>query len=309
MISVRKEELDQYEQLGSGKYGIVYQINDEIAYKIYRETIMGRDGFPMINPVLCSSKDRIKRLLKRSKELEYTDLIQDIIIIDGHFGGVCIPYYPGCPFETLRYSNYELKKEISRQLIRNNQELKDHLIYPMDYHPGNIMVVNDTAKIIDLDDALTRICRIPNPFFQRTSQRRLNETIQDVFGEFDISLYNKRLIKELKRKRSSYSTSNNWFEQFIEEKEQIKDYLLIHENSNLEEIKELLRNHSFRVIYVLNEKIEDMDKLSKIIDFFQREGISLFDIVLKEKIEHYFTNFPYDNRIIVEEEGKVLKKK
>ena len=307
MITITKEELDQYEQLGSGKYGIVYQVNDEIAYKIYKETIMGKDGFPMINPILCTSKERLNHLLKLSKELKYTDLIQDIILIDGHFGGVCIPYYPGCTLETFRYSNYELKKDISRQLIRNNQELKDHFIYPMDYHPGNIMVVNNNAKIIDLDDALTRFCRIPNPYFQRISLGRLNETIQDVFGEYDISLYGKSLIKDLKRKRSKYSIRQNWLEDFIKEKEQIKDYLLIHEYSNIEEVKECLRNHQFRVIYLLDEK-EDIEWLSRTIEDLRKEGIPLFDFVLKEKLNFYFMNFPCENKVLVDEDAKVLTK-
>lgn len=309
MISIKKEELEQYDQLGSGKYGVIYQIDDNVAYKIYKETIKEKNGHPMINPALCVSNARLKRLLNQSKKLQYTDLIQDIIFIDGYFGGVCIPYYPGCTLETLRYSNYELKKDISRQLIRNNQELKNHFIYPMDYHLGNIMVVNDSAKIIDLDDPLTRICRLPNPFFYLTSLGRLNETIQDLFGEFDITLYGKSLFKELQRKRSSYNTSSNWLEQFIAEKESLNDYLLINSGSNLEAIKELLRNHSFRVIYVLKKEPDNDNLLSAIIEYFKCEGINLFDFVLEEKLNHYFMNFPVDNKVLVDDEAKVLQKK
>lgn len=309
MISIERDELEKYDQLGSGKYGVIYQVDDNIAYKIYKETIMGKDGYPMINPALCASKARLKRLLNRSKRLQYTDLIQDIILIDGYFGGVCIPYYPGCTLETLRYSNYDLKKDISRQLVRNNQELKNNLIYPLDYHLGNVMVVDDTAKIIDLDDPLTRICRLPDLIYSLSSSGRLNETIQDLFGEFDVTLYNKSLFKKLQRKRSSRNSSSNWLENFIKEKESLNDYLLIHSGSNLEEIKELLRNHSFRVIYVLKEKPDNSNLLPAIIEFFKKEGITIFDFVLEEKLNHYFLNFPVDNKVLVDEEAKVLQKK
>ncbi len=308
MISITKEELDQYEQLGSGKYGIVYQINDQVAYKIYKETILGKDGFPMINPVLCSSKSRLKRLIKKSKELKYTDLIQDIILLDGHFGGVCIPYYPGCTLETFRHSSYELKKDISKQLIRNNQELKQHFIYPMDYHPGNIMVVNNTAKIIDLDDSLTRICRIPNPLLQKISTSRLNETIQDIFGEYDLTVYGPIVREKLQRKRVDNTPKKNWLDTFLEEKESIQDYLIINEQSNLETVKELLRNHPYRVIYTLKESTKDWNKLLDIIEHLKVQGINLFDFTLEERLERYFQDFPSDNKILVKEDAHSIKK-
>lgn len=86
MISISKKDLLQYQKISFGKYGTVYQINDNTAYKIYHLYTVDKEGFETLNPALQVSKKRLENIMKRNKEIKYSDLITDYIIIDGHFG-------------------------------------------------------------------------------------------------------------------------------------------------------------------------------------------------------------------------------
>ena len=55
MISIKTIDLDNLEQIGSGRYGIVYQASDTIAYKVYKDTVLGFRGHPESNPALYRS--------------------------------------------------------------------------------------------------------------------------------------------------------------------------------------------------------------------------------------------------------------
>lgn len=307
MILIEKKDLNNYEEIGSGKFGTVYQVSDTIAYKIYKEIILSPHGYPQSNPALYRSVLYKYRVLNKNKKLQYTDLFSDTIEMNGDFSGVVIPYYPGCTLETYRYCTYQLKKEISNQLIRNNKELTMNFIYPTDYHLGNIMVVDGQAKIIDLDDPLTHISMFPNPILESISKRRLNETIQDFFGEYEYTVYNHTVEQYLERKRYQKRKVSNWLDGFLQEKENIQNYLLMDETSDLETIKELLRNKSFRVLYMLKERCRNDEEIVRIIQSLKKENISIFDFITEEKQDRYFMNFPVKEKVLVKKDSIPLK--
>lgn len=307
MIFLTKKDLNNYEQIGSGKFGIVYQVSDTLAYKIYNETILNKNGFVEVNPALYRSIFYFIKVKRCNKKLKYTDLFQDTIYLDGKFGGIAIPYYQGCTLQTFANSPYKLKKEISKQLIRNNQELKSNFIYPTDYHLGNIIVIDGQAKIIDLDDPLTHITMLPNPILEGISKSRLNETLQDFFGEYDYTSYNHTVEDYLERKRYKERKLNNWLEGFFKEKESIKDYLLMDEESDLETIKELLRNKKYRILYIIKKRCNNDEEIINIIQALERENIHIFDFIIEKKKDRYFTNFPTEEKVLVKKDPISIK--
>lgn len=307
MIFLAKKELENYDEIGSGKFGIVYQVSDTLAYKIYNETILNRNGYEETNPALYRSLLYFIRAKRCNQKLKYTDLFQDTIYLDGRFGGVAIPYYPGCTLQTFANSSYKLKKEISKQLIRNNQELNSNFIYPTDYHLGNIIVVDGQAKIIDLDDPLTHISLLPNPVLERISKSRLTETLQDFFGEYDYTSYNHTVEEYLERKRYKERKLNNWLDDFFKEKENQTNYLLMDETSDLETVKELLRNKKYRIIYILKERCRNDEEIIRIVESLEKENIHVFDFIIEEKKEKYFLNFPAEEKVYVKKDPISIK--
>ena len=119
------------------------------------------------NPMKLYRKHRFDRMIRLDKKLEYTDLCNDVIFMDGKFSGVCIPFYGyDCLYKLLGMP-FDVKMDISNQLVRNSQELTRFRIYPLDLKLDNVMYVDGQVKIIDLDDLYTKYMLIPNFIYKR----------------------------------------------------------------------------------------------------------------------------------------------
>lgn len=301
MIFISRKNLLGYQKIGSGKYGTVYQIDDNIAYKIYHPYIINKEGYKIMNPALQNSLRRLKLLIKKQKKIHHSDLVKDYVIIDSYFGGVCIPYYDGSTLENLSNVPYELKRDISKQLVRNNKELKKHHIYPLDYHLGNVMFSNGEAKIIDLDDPLTRIERIPSLLFSLISMGRLNDTIQDFFQEYHYHCYPKEILKLLEHKNVKYSNKENWLTTYLNDKEKLQNYLLIDEFTNIETIKSLTRDNQYRILLIINPTMHTNKYLVNKLLNLRANGIYIYDLINPQDIETYFENFPVKEKVLIKE--------
>lgn len=299
MISITKDELDQYKVLGHGKYGKVYQVDDSIAYKIYYETLPDIDGFAAINPALLTSKKTINKLLKRGQNIQYTDLIQDYIVINNRFGGVCIPFYDGKTLSQLKDTPYQVKRDISTQMVRNHKELLRHFIYPRDYHTDNIMVTKSgEVKLIDLDDFLTKVSSYPNPFLALLCTGRLNETIREFFHEPRFSR-GKELEEMITRPRAKYSPSTRWLDHYLTRLEATQDYLIIDNNSDLNIVSQLTNNHKYRILMMFGKEILDYPHVVYTLYNLKEKGIPIYDIVANNQIEEYFTNNPSKRKVLI----------
>lgn len=306
MFSITRDDLKKYEKIGTGKYGNVYRINSNNVIKVYLDTINGIIAKELIiNPALKVSRGRLRRIKKRALKVNNTDLPRDIVVIDGYFYGFVLPYYEGQTLNEARGLSYDEKKYISAQVINNDKELDENKIYPIDYHTDNIMVVDGKPKIIDIDDPLTYYTRLPNLALSKTSMGRLNETIQDFYDEFDLSLYDCYTMSKLQRERPKYSFNRDWLDDYLKDKEAIQDYLIIDEDTDLDLLKELLRNHKFRVLYLMKEI--NKDEAVRIINHLIDSDIELFDFIIDIKDDRFFSDFPVKNKILVKKDTKVIK--
>ena len=305
MLSITRDDLKKYEKIGTGKYGNVYKINSSNVIKVYKETIGNLMGEKVTNPALKVSRGRLRRIRKRALRIHNTDLPRDIVIIDGSFYGYVLPYYDGQTLDEARGLTYNEKKNISTQLVNNDKELDENKIYPMDYHTDNIMIVDGEAKIIDIDDPLTHYTRLPNVALSKTSMGRLNETIQDFYDELDLSLYDFYTMDRLQRVRPTYSCNRNWLDYYLKKKEEIQDYLIIDEDTDLDLLKELLRNHRFRVLYSMKDI--NYNETVRVVNYLRENDIELFDFILDDKQDDFFSDFPVKNKVLVKKDTRIIK--
>ena len=129
---------------------------------------------------------------------------------------------------------------------------------------------------------------------------RLNETIRDFYDEFDTTLYGCYTLDRLQRVRPGYSYNSRWIDKYLQEKEKIMDYLIIDRDTDIDLLKELLRNHKFRVLYSLQDI--NYDETVRGVEYFKDNDVELFDFVLEEKEDNYFSNFPVRNKIFVKKD-------
>ncbi len=65
-------------------------------------------------------------------------------------------------------------------------------------------------------------------------------------------------------------------------------------------LKELLRNHRFRVLYALQDI--NYYETVRVVEYFKDNDVELFDFVLEEQEDNYFSNFPVRNKIFVKKD-------
>ncbi len=293
MITVKKEDLDDLKKLGAGKFGAVYQKDEETAYKIYFKSIADECGFAHDNPSLLLSKSRFKRLIKKSKELFYTGGVLDIINIDGEFAGVVIPYYEGETLSNLMDIPIRDKVFIANQIITCSKELFSNNIYPFDYKLNNVILSNNQVRLIDLDDVHTHVCHTPNPIGHLISINGLNEMLETFFKEHRRTYVPRNISKQLLRNNGRFSITHKSLEGYIKDKFRERDFVLIRDDSDLDEIKELSKHYN--VVYIAHMDQEEYP----IVDLLREENIPLYDIVKENKVEEYSE---------IENTGKVLIK-
>lgn len=301
MINISRNDVKKLEFIGYGGFGDVYR-NGDFIYKLYRKTVPSVHG-GVDNPSLKYNPLRIKKMMSLDKKIKNTDLIKDVIFVDGKFGGVANKYYDGV---TLSYARlpYEERIKISRQLLKYVCELVDNNIYPLDLKLDNAMVTSEGAKLIDLDDYFTKISFISNPFHKKKSINKLDVTIKDFLKEYSFSF--SLFMNQIENSHVYCNYSFEAISRYLDEKSLRYPYIILNDDSNIYSNIRLLRDNNYRVICV-KDNFCNCDKISSQISRLKELGISIFDIILKSKYDMFFQNISYDE--VFEIEGDSLIKK
>lgn len=306
MISITKVDLDNLDECSRGDFGIVYRNNDK-AYKIYKEEIKVGYADYIRNPMRRYRRCRYRRMIDLNDRLQYTDLCSDVVFVDGKFAGICLPYYEGELLLDLRNSPFDLKMDISRQLVRNSRELTDNCVYPYDYKLKNMMLVDGEVKILDLDDIETKYSLLPNLYRKRKTIRGLDETIKTFLGEYDRYLSNdfaegEDISKPIYRLSSNYEGIN----EYLKEKEKkskflIVDYKLLDDDT----IPLLLSLKDYRIIVTYYGIEYGKVKPPKILSRVISHNGSVFDFVEYNRLNSYLSNYNIGD--LIEYNGQFVK--
>lgn len=287
MIYINNDFFDRFKCIGSGKFGKVYKINNNTAYKIYYKMVADDySGKELINPVFGGTNFHYKLLLSKSKNLIHSGGIKDLISINGSFGGVSIPYYEGSELIDLFDKPLKLKIDISKKLIRNCKELTDCFIYPTDFRLKNIILSNNEPQIIDLDDTRTKVSIMPNLLWEKYCINKIGENIQYFLGITNHKGIPSSIRKVIKRENAFNCINYNKIINYIKNLEIEKNIIFINKETNLDKIKELINNNSFELVYIIDNNLEKKDYIN-IVNNLKKENIILYDFINKEKIEDY----------------------
>ena len=314
MISINRNELGNFTRIGSGMFATVYT-DYTYTYKIYHRMCVdyNRD-LQCKNPSLRYRPLKINRLMQLDKKIENTDLIKDIINVDGKFGGVLLPYYGGETLSHLDDISFEQKLKICREILKNSKELIDNYIYPNDIALRNIIYSDGNVRIIDLDDVLTKVCLFYNPFYYNKSITGVDSTIKTFLGELD-GVYNRlcldNRIKEYLTSKCEYleiKTSFEKIEEYLDAKAEYSNYFLIHDDSDINMAKSF-QDNGYKIIFIRDNKeaLRDDRILLKMFDDLRLKGITLYDTIEACKIDKYLQNSAVENAL--ESHKKLLIKK
>ena len=296
MLNITSEEISKFEKIGSGTFGIIYR-KGEYAYKIYNETIVSDSGRIYVNPSCIYRKTKLNRLIELDKIIKNTDLVKDIVFKDNKFSGVLLKYYDGCNINKLMDIDCKSKMDISMQLLRNSKELTDHNIFPLDYKLNNIMYENGNARIIDLDDILTKVYRINSPYHKKKSIYTLDETIKTFFNEYRVFPFNSKLREKITRPKNKLNgTYDKILNYLLEKSKLIKLYLIDFDNVNESNFESIRKYKDFRIIGLYdNTNIKESDYYLNILNKLDECGIKVYEIIEKKEIIKYISNFNIEN--------------
>ena len=286
MVDICKEDLDQFETVGSGRFGVVYKKDDNIAYKIYYPSFYDDFGQVISNPTLKLSPSRYKRLIARSKKLLYSGGVLDTIYLHGNFGGVVIPYYDGKRLSQMMQEDFSIKVDISNQLVRNAKELSSNCIYPTDYKLNNILYADGNVRIIDLDDKRTHVTRVPNPILNTICINGLGETIETFFHEYHHLALPKSISKQIARKANGYYLSYQSIEGYIYDKSIKRDFIMLDSQSDLNSLPDSIHDQS-RLVFAIDERLSE-EEYQVILNCLRNHNLSLYDFVLRDNLDNYW---------------------
>jgi len=307
MINITREELNKLERIGAGNFGTIY-LKENKAYKIYHEMVKTEYHTLHKNPSLKYRKHKLNRLIKLDKKLTLTDLVQDVIFVDGKFGGVVMPYYDGDTLIKTKEDPLKNKIEIAKKLIESSKELTEHHIYPMDYKLNNIMLVSGEIKLIDLDDFFTKITLLPHPSLKRETIFGLDETIKAYFYDSNFFPLKNDLRKYFSKEILLANSEYQEIEQYIAKKSEAHNYIFINENIDFNRHFELLRNPNYRIVYVYYRFCSDY--MENIIYNILNSGIKLYDLIPMYNFKKYLRSIEYDECLgIKKDEILNLKRK
>lgn len=304
MVSIKSKDLLDLKRVGAGNFGTIYKNGDKV-YKIYHQMVRTEYDSFCPNPSLKLDKSRIIKYTKLDKKLLYTDLVKDIIYVDGKFGGVVMPYYDGeTLFKTLDQP-IEQKVKVAYQLVRNSKELTDNNIYPFDYKLNNIMLVDGNVKFIDLDDTFTFFSKFPSPFRTKEVVKSLDKTIKTYFNDINTYPFTKKIIKKLSCNRQPNITYQE-LSQYIDDKSQKHNYLFIDSSVDTPTNMRLLKDSNYRTIYVYSGSDNELSEQN--IKRLLEKTIDLYDVVSASMMRKYIRSINY-NECIGLNDNKVLNLK
>ena len=285
MLSLKEMDVRNLKLVGKGRYGSVYKVNDDLAVKLYNDS----DKFVFGNPNL-RKKRRALKIKRIGKDIHYSDLVKDLAYVDGRYAGIVIPYYDGSVLCKMMDAPFELKMEISRQLVRNCKELTEHHIYPTDFKLNNMMYVDGEAKLIDLDDTFTKYFYINSEVYRKDAIAGLDECIKAFFGDYAYGCYFNWLRLFLSREIPETMTEYSDIDSYLDEKEVPSKYLFIYTDSDIEEIKRIVREDDYKFVLICRDSILREDNY---VDFFNemgRHGLNVYDAVRDNNIDLFFSN-------------------
>ena len=286
MLSINNEDLKKLDKLGAGTFGVVYRYDDSLALKVYNPQVKTMFGSLKDNPQL-KNKKRALKIKRIGKRIEYSDLVKDILYIDGIYSGIVLPYYNGTTLNHMMNAPLELKIDVSNQLVRNFKELTDHNIYPMDIKLNNIMYVDGEVKIIDLDDYYTKYFLFNIGFYERDCIMGLDETIKTYFGEYRNDDYFKWLGYYLTRTRPEDQYNYFGITNYIDNKEIDYKYLFIDIDSDIDIIKRINSSNDYRIILLYDV---NNDKYAEFFKKLDKNKIYVYDMIRRCDFDLYFTN-------------------
>ena len=305
MVSITRKDLLKLERVGVGNFGTIYKNGDKV-YKIYHEKVRTEYDTFRPNPSLKLDKAKINKYLKLDKKLLYTDLIKDIIYIDGKFSGVVLPYYNGETLCKTLELPVEEKIETAHQLVRNSKELTDNKIYPLDYKLNNIMLVDGNPKFIDLDDAFTFFQTFSFPTKTKEVVKNLDKTIKTYFNDTNYYPFNKKIIKLLAHNPTP-NTNYEELSKYIESKSKRHNYIFIDSNIDTTVNMRLLKNPNFRTIYVYSGSNNELTERN--IQEILEKRIDLYDVVSSNMMRKYIRSINYDECISLSKDKNLYLKK
>ena len=308
MINISSQDLLKYQKVSRGGFGIVYQVDNDIAYKIYVPTVLDMNGTEIKNPCLSRPLKKYENIMSRDKLLKHTDLLSDYVFIDGRFGGIKIPFYDGVLVTKLKREKFIVKRRISKQIIRNAKELDKSFIYPTDYKLSNMMFVNGDVKFIDLDDTRTYYLRIPNRLYHNSSVRGIDNTIKKLFHEAQFKPFTRVVHDKLENKpwNKVIKTFDDIEDQLLERSKKI-NIILVNSSSDLDVVSNFLKNNNYKIVFVYEKKIVDDRYYLDIINKLNNRGLNVFDFICKTDIDLVFSD--YNTRECIMSNGKILVKK
>ena len=303
MVEFYSEDEFNFSKIGDGTFGTVYQIDSKTAYKIYHKQITSIMGIYYPNPVFDLPMKRFTRLKNRCKKLKYTESIQDIIYLNGKFGGVVLPYYEGETLDYFTKSSFSVKRDLSCQLIRNHKELMNHFIFPKDYKLNNIMVSNGNIKILDLDDTFTSCPIIPLPFYQSESNFSLSKLLINFFEDRDKISFSSYIVSKLNRTRFVRTTSLSTIEKKLEERDKPHRFYLFDSSCSMDEIPE---DPTYKLLCFYSDGFRNTEA-SYVLESLSKKNLKLFDFVREDELDSYFNNFNTD--ICFTKDNKIIYQK
>ena len=293
MIKISKIDLDQLQLIGNGRFGLVYQKDENTVYKIYRSSMYDVRGIATDNPALSSISRRLKRLMQKGKDLCYTDVPIDFIKVDGNLCGLVLPFYKDGNLTFYMNRSFNEKMDIAEQLLRNSKELTDHHIYPSDYKLNNILMDGDEVRISDLDDVLTHVCHFPNPIYLTQSIFALQDTIRCLFNEFDVYPYGYPVSKKLGRDRGFTTVHYSGISKYLNQKKDKTPFLIIDSGTNIAKIQDIIHNHSFRILYLSIPAPNNERFYFNVLHDYNAKQVPIYDFLSTGCEDEYFRlNYP-----------------
>ena len=110
----------------------------------------------------------------------------------------------------------------------------------------------------------------------------------------------------LERKRYSYTYRLDEIAAYLDDKSKERDYLIIHDGSDIDTIKGLIHSHPYHIIYSHPKEQYSNDYFLYIIQTLRENGISLYDMTPDHFLDKMLSNFAVHD--CIEVHGKQITK-
>ena len=298
MVNIDERQLRDLSKISSGNFGNIYRAGDNV-FKVYEPKIKTTVGTLDNNPMLRDSYkviSRLQKLIELNKKVKKTDLITDLLYVDGKFRGGVLPYYDGLELTKVMDKPLKDKIEYSRKLLENARELSKHHIYPTDYKLINLLLVGNQIKIIDLDDIFTKVGIRYAPMYHKECIYGLYETIAALLNENRYHCYISEADGLIVPHKSKIDGTFESIESYLDDKEEDHSYIFLDETTDLDIYSDALYLNDIRVV-VLNHG--DKETLLRLLDELNRRCIRIYDVIDAKVLYQYLNDSSYSDCLIL----------